>query len=123
MPKKTNWTGLIGLVVDSSKDAQYSTQVTFTAAADELPASFDSQDLVAVDWNTLVASGSIQIPAQLGNGSDTWYLLFAGLPQPTWTAITISFYIIEMQTIQENQTSNPITLYSGQEFLYKVEPQ
>jgi hypothetical protein len=119
MPSKSDFTGLIGLVVDAPQS--YTMQVTFTAAADGLPPSFTAQTMYSIEWHELIAASSVQLPAQHGNGSDEWYFLFSGIPDPTWTSpINIGFYIIEMITVNENDTSNAITLYTDQEFLYKV---
>lgn len=66
--------------------------------------------------------GGIQLPASGGNGDDEWQFLFAALPDPNWQSpLNIGVYIIEMQELGENETSTPLSLYNGQEFLYKVD--
>lgn len=120
MPHKTNWTGMIGLVIDDSNSTGYLNQISYTVSPSALPPSFDNQNGPLTQWNELLA-GNIQLPAQNGTGSDDWYFLFSQVPNPVWSGyLNIGFYIIEMQTIAENETSAPISLYTGQEFLFKV---
>lgn len=113
MPAKTNYTGTLGLVVEGSG---FVSNVAFTFATNQIPDSFDFA------WkNKIPAIGTMQFPAQYGNGSDEWYFLMSATPHSdVRPPINVGFYIIEMQTVQENTTSTSITLLSFQVFLYKV---
>jgi hypothetical protein len=113
MPAKMNFTGIIGLIVEGSLE----NYVDFSTGTDALAPSFQNGG-----GNTVTAYGSLQIPAQNGTGNDYWYFLFSSSPHMTnpLPPLNVGFYIIEMQTVEENVTTDPITLFTSQMFLFKV---
>jgi hypothetical protein len=111
MPAKVNYTGIIGLVIQSPGNA--SNLVYFTAKAGGLPPSIENWQT-----NALLPFTNMQLPAQNGNGSNYWDFLW--MVEPGSVQLNIGYYIIEMQTVEENTPSTPITVLIQQQYLFKV---
>lgn len=140
LPHKTNWTGLIACH-DFSFDAQppirnLLVSFTFTSSSDPsssssssssqspYPPPFDNQVVEVVLWNEIPSALCSSLPASGGNGSESWWFLVSRMPSfdpaEDQVEIRIGMFIIEMQTLGENETSHPLSFSRGQSFLYRV---
>eukprot|EP01113_Clastostelium_recurvatum_P046405 TRINITY_DN8129_c0_g1_i5.p1 TRINITY_DN8129_c0_g1~~TRINITY_DN8129_c0_g1_i5.p1 ORF type:complete len:525 (-),score=103.96 TRINITY_DN8129_c0_g1_i5:608-2182(-) len=122
MPALPDWTALMGVHLYSDQNSQ---QTVITARPGGLPPSLNNGrgNIVSV-WNYVPLTGTLQVPASGSQGESTWNFLVAATPlsDPTSSLLPLDFgfYIIKMMTIAENETSAPITLYSNQQFVYKI---